>query len=175
MFVSLCLFSVPIYLNTVMPNGVCNISTQDGIPTALPVRENAHVIATAFNPNYGTHVLALGRDSKIYHKHQTSSSPESNWTSWKCLTPDLTKVPCSIAPNCRGYDNNPVVAWQPRNGTLVAMVRQMDDLVIHEFHLTNPADPDSWSSFRGAQPTNRNCADLCKACADLCEVLCTER
>ena len=97
-------------------------------------------------------------------------------------------------PACGGYDNSPVVAWQPVNGTLVMMIRQvsgvgrgargvghpplypfcvrfplvflntsrvltpsplhprpsqMDDLDIHEMHLTDPTDPDSWSNLRG--------------------------
>lgn len=104
----LSVFARPRYENTVMPNGVCNISAADGLPAVTPIRENSHVIATAYNPSYGTHVLVLGRDSKIYHKHQLSTAKGSNWTAWKCLTPDLTKVPCSSAPNCRGYDNNPV-------------------------------------------------------------------
>jgi hypothetical protein len=52
-------------------------------------------------------------------------------------------------PACGGYDNSPAVAWQPVNGTLVMMIRQMDDLDIHEMHLTDPTDPDSWSTLRG--------------------------
>ena len=35
------------------------------------------------------------------------------------------------------------------------MARQMDDLVIHEFHLNDATDPDSWSTFRGAWPAHR--------------------
>ena len=90
----------------------------------------------------------LGRDSKLYHKHQIAPTDNANWTAWKCMTTDLTKVPCSIAPKCGGYDNNPAVAWQPTNGTAVLFVRQIDDLDIHETHLADPADPDSWSPMR---------------------------
>lgn len=133
------------YPNTVMQNGYCNISKEDDKPVPNPLPEFPHVIATVVNPNYGLHILVLGRDSKIYHKHQVG---HANWTSWKCLTPDFTKVPCSMSPHCDGFDNNPVAAWQPENGTIVAFVRQMDDLVPYEFHLTDPKDPDSWSSMR---------------------------
>ena len=143
----------PRYENTVMPYGACTIPDQDGmkVPWAQPI-DNAHVIPTFMSPHYGLHVLVLGRDSKLYHKHQTltaSGEKGGKWTEWKCLTQDLTKVPCSSAPHCGGYDNNPVVAWQPVNGTAVAFVRQMDDLTIHELHLTDPTDPDSWSKIRG--------------------------
>jgi hypothetical protein len=136
------------YANTVMANGRCVIDAEEGIPVVEPERENQHTIATAFNPNYGVHVMVIGRDSRIYHKHQTGPDPNSNWTAWKCLTPDFTKIPCSSAPNCGGYDTNPAMAWQPVNGTLVVFVRQMNDLDIHEFHLTDPKDPDSWSIIR---------------------------
>lgn len=138
----------PRYTNTIMPNGVCNISSQDGIQAANPVVDNAHVIATFRSPHYGTHVLALGRDAKLYHKHQTSPDESSKWSAWKCITPDLTKVPCSTAPRCGGYDSNPVVQWQPVNGTAVVFLRQQDDLDIHETHLMDPTDPDSWSPMR---------------------------
>ena len=87
----------PRYTHTIMPDGVCNISSEDGIKAANPVVDNAHVIATFYNPHYGTHVLALGRDARLYHKHQTGTSIWARWTPWKCLTPDLTKVPCSTA------------------------------------------------------------------------------
>ena len=42
-------------------------------------------------------------------------------------------MPCSTAPNCGGYDNNPVVQWQPVNGTAVVFLRQQDDLDITNF------------------------------------------
>lgn len=59
----------PTYRNTVMPNGVCNITTEgEKLPVPNPIRDNTHMIATAWNPNYGTHVLVVGRDTKIYHK-----------------------------------------------------------------------------------------------------------
>jgi len=136
------------YSNTVMPNGDCNITSEDGLKVLQPVRQNMHVVATFWNPAYGTHVVVLGRDSKIYHKHQIAPKIEANWTAWKCLTPDFTKVPCSSAPTCRGYDSNPVVAWQPVNKTVIMFVRQMDDLDVHEFHLADPKDPDSWTAPR---------------------------
>jgi hypothetical protein len=134
--------------NTIMPNGACNITSDDGLKVLVPIQENKHLIATAHNPNYGTHVLVTGRDNRIYHKHQIAPGDESKWSPWKCLTPDFSVVPCSSAPNCRGYDGSPAVAWQPVNGTLVVFVRQMDDLDLHEFHLENPKDPDSWSMLR---------------------------
>lgn len=134
-----------------MPTGTCNMSwtqTDRGdVPVVMPMRENSHFIATAVNPNYGVHIMVTGVDGKIYHKHQTG--PKGEWSEYKCLTPDLTKVPCSSAPHCRGYDSNPAMIWQPVNGTLVVFIRHMDDLVPHEFHLTDPKDPDSWSMLRG--------------------------
>lgn len=136
------------YTQSVMLHGVCNMSATGDTGVPQPVRENAHVISTFYNPNYGQHVVVLGRDSKLYHKHQVATAPDSNWTSWKCMTPDLTKVPCSIAPRCGGFDNNPAVAWQPTNGTAVLFVRQIDDVDIHETHLADPADPDSWTPLR---------------------------
>jgi hypothetical protein len=139
----------PFYANTVMQNGFCNITKEDEKPVPNPNPEFPHVIATVVNPNYGLHVMVLGRDSKIYHKHQLGLGDSANWSTWKCLTPDLTKVPCSMEPHCGGYDNNPVLAWQPINGTIVAFIRQQDDLVPHELHLTDPKDPDSWSAIRG--------------------------
>merc|ERR1711924_534409 len=36
-------------------------------------------------------------------------------------------------------------------GTMIAFVRQMNDLVPHELHLNDPKDPDSWSAIR--EPT----------------------
>lgn len=141
-----------------MQNGDCNITKETG-ELAGPVTntnpEFPHVIATAVNPNYGLHVMVLGRDSRIYHKHQLPKSTggpagdNAAWSSWKCLTPDFKKVPCSMMPHCGGYDNNPVMAWQPTNGTLIAFFRHIDDLVPHEVHLTDPKDPDSWSNIRG--------------------------
>jgi hypothetical protein len=138
----------PKYLHTVMPTGQCNISDEDGKKAVPAIRENTHFISTAINPNYGVHVVVLGRDSRIYHKHQIGTPTGSNWTAWKCLTPDFTKVPCSSAPYCGGYDNFPQMIAQ-KDGTLVVFTRQMDDLVPHEMHLTNPKDPDSWSPMRG--------------------------
>ena len=131
----------PRYTHTIMPDGVCNISSEDGLKAANPIVENAHVIATFNNPSYGTHVLALGRDARLYHKHQTGTSIGALWAPWKCLTPDFTKVPCSTAPHCGGYDSNPVVQWQPVNGTAVVFLRQQDDLDIHETRLEDPTDP----------------------------------
>ena len=40
------------------------------------------------------------------------------------------------------------MAWQPKNGTGILFVRQSDDLDIHETHLADPADPDSWAPMR---------------------------
>jgi len=137
------------YRNTVMPNGECNVTAEDGLKAVPAVREVTHRIPTAFNPHYGTHVVVVGRDSKLYHKHQVSAEVGSNWSAWKCITPDLTKIPCSSAPACHGYDNNPAIAMQPVNGTLVVFARQMDDLTVHEFHLEDVTDPDSWSDIRG--------------------------
>ena len=100
-------------------------------------------------PPAGTHILVLGRDTKIYHKHQIAPNATANWTDWKCLTPDLSQVPCSTAPACGGFDNSPAVAWTPGdNGTAVVFVRQLGDLDIFETHLEDPADPDSWSDLR---------------------------
>lgn len=143
--------SPPKYSNTIMPNGQCNITDEDGKKAVPAIRENTHFIATAVNPYYGVHVVVLGRDSRIYHKHQigpVGTAAGSNWTGWKCLTPDFAKVPCSSAPYCGGYDNFPQMIAQ-KDGTLVVFTRQMDDLVPHEMHLTNPKDPDSWSPMRG--------------------------
>jgi len=139
---------MPHYLHTIMPNGVCQIQSEDGKKAAFPKPDFSHVIPLAINPNYGGHIVALGRDGKIYHKYQQSKGLSGNWTGWKCLTPDLTKIPCSAAPKCNGYDNNPVIAWQPLNGTLVVFARQMDDLDIHEMHLADPKDPESWIPLR---------------------------
>jgi len=138
----------PMYRNTVMPNGQCNVSAQDGLPAAFPYPDYTHVIPIAVNPHYGGHIVVLGRDGKLYHKYQRSAGLGGNWTEFKCLTPDLTKVPCSAAPNCHGYDNNPVIAVQPKDGTLVVFVRQMDDLDIHEMHLADPKNPESWTPMR---------------------------
>lgn len=139
---------MPLYANTILPEGECNVTSADGLTAAFPNPDFPTKIPVAINPNYGGHIVALGRDGKIYHKYQTSPGFSGNWTDWKCLTPDLTKVPCSAAPKCNGYDNNPVIVWQPVNGTLVVFVRQMDDLDVHEFHLANPKDPESWIPVR---------------------------
>lgn len=138
----------PLYRNTVMPSGECNITPSDGLPAAFPNPDFPGVIPFAINPHYGGHIVVHGRDGKLYHKYQRSAGMGGNWTDWKCLTPDLTKVPCSAAPKCNGYDNNPVIAVQPQDGTLVVFVRQMDDLDIHEMHLTDPKDPESWCPMR---------------------------
>lgn len=136
----------------VMPQGTCNMSWTDtdagDVKPVNPIQENSHYISTAVNPNYGVHLVVVGIDGKIYHRHQTGG-PNGEWSDMKCITPDLTKVPCSSKPHCRGYDGNPAMLWQPVNGTLVVFVRHMDDLVPHEFHLTDPKNPDSWSTFRG--------------------------
>jgi hypothetical protein len=158
-----------------MPNGECNITTPvDNLTVPNPIQENAHIIATFNSPHYGparrrpyrpyflidaaaptrvgTHVLVRGRDTKIYHKHQIAPDPGANWTAWKCLTPDLATIPCSTAPHCGGYDNAPAVAWQPGagkfNGTAVVFMRQIGDLDLHETHLEDPTNPDSWSPIR---------------------------
>jgi len=139
------------YKNTVMPNGECNITTpsNSNLTVPDPIQENAHIIATFWSPHYGAHVLVRGRDTKIYHKHQIAPDEDANWTAWKCLTPDLAKIPCSTAPACGGYDNAPAVAWQPGvNGTAMVFMRQIGDLDLHETHLTDPTDPDSWSDIR---------------------------
>jgi len=138
----------PFYKNTVMPDGDCQIDAGDGLPAAFPAPEFPAVIPFAINPHYGGHIVVRGRDAKLYHKYQRTSGGNGNWTDWKCLTPDLTKIPCSSAPKCNGYDNNPVIAVQPKDGTLVVFVRQMDDLDIHEMHLTDPKDPESWCPMR---------------------------
>jgi len=144
------IIGVDAYQNTILPTGSCNITGPvDGLSVLVPIQENVHMIPTAWNPNYGAHIVVTGRDNKLYHKHQTNSTNEGTWTPWKTLTSDRTKIPCSSMPACRGYDNNPAIAWQPVNGTLVVFVRQMDDLTIHEMHLMDPTDPDSWSEMRG--------------------------
>eukprot|EP00746_Dinoflagellata_sp_MGD_P003634 gnl/MRDRNA2_/MRDRNA2_107048_c0_seq1.p1 gnl/MRDRNA2_/MRDRNA2_107048_c0~~gnl/MRDRNA2_/MRDRNA2_107048_c0_seq1.p1 ORF type:complete len:284 (+),score=45.54 gnl/MRDRNA2_/MRDRNA2_107048_c0_seq1:93-944(+) len=140
---------VPSYTHTILPNGACNISAEDGLPAAFPNPDFPTLLPMAINPNYGGHIVATGRDGKLYHKYQTSPGFGGNWTNWKCITPDLTKVPCSAAPKCNGYDNSPAIAWQPLNGTLVVFVRQMDDLDIHEMHLADPKNPESWIAMRG--------------------------
>jgi len=137
-----------------MPNGVCNVTKDPGGLPVMPQnpREIAHTIATVMNPHYGLHAVVTGRDGKLYHKYQIpgqGGGVNANFTSWKCLTPDLSKVPCSIAPKCNGYDSNPAIALQPGTGSLVVFARQMDDLAPHEIHLTKAADPESWSSIRG--------------------------
>jgi len=144
--------AAPLYLNTVMQNGACDIIPETG-QQAGPVTnlkpEFPHIIATAENPNYGLHVTVLGRDGRLYHKHQYTPGEKGNWSGWKCLTPNFKDVPCSMKPHCNGYDNNPAMAMQPTNGTLIMFARQMDDLVPHEFHLNDPKDPDSWTAARG--------------------------
>lgn len=148
----------PLYKNTIMPVGDCKIVASDGLPAAFNDTEFPSVIPLAINPHYGGHIVMRGRDGKIYHKYQRTANAslqtdglphtKGNWTDWKCLTPDLTKIPCSSAPKCNGYDNNPVIAVQPEDGTLVVFARQMDDLDIHEMHLTEAQDPESWCAMR---------------------------
>jgi len=135
-----------------MQNGACNITKETGQgsgPVTNVNPEFPHVIAMVENPNYGMHVAVLGRDGRIYHKHQYQKGNMGNWSDWKTLTPDFKQVPCSMKPHCSGYDNNPAMAWQPTNGTIIMFIRQMDDLVPHEFHLNDPKDPDSWTAARG--------------------------
>ena len=137
------------YKDTIMPSGTCNITAAatSNLTVPNPIQENAHIIATFWSAHYGTHVIVLVRDTKLYHKHQTAPNASADWSAWKCLTPDLSKIACSTAPACGGFDNSPVVNVDA-NGTATVFVRQMSDLDIFETHLEDPADPDSWSALR---------------------------
>lgn len=136
------------YENTIMPQGPCNISSVDGLKANFPNPDFPNFLSTAINPNYGIHVVVTARDGKLYHKHQSHPGHDGNFSDWKCITPDTTKIPCMIAPKCIGYDSTPAMIWQPKNGTLVVFVRSLDDLDVHEMHLQDPKDPDSWSPMR---------------------------
>lgn len=56
------------YQNTVMPNGQCNVTAEDGLKAVPAIREVTHRIPTAFNPHYGTHVVVVGASHTLSYE-----------------------------------------------------------------------------------------------------------
>lgn len=101
----------------------------------MPPREQV------FNPHYGLHVFATGKNGSLYHKYQTGldkATGTANMTDWICLTPNKTQV----------WWGDPVAALN-KDGRIELFVRFLLYLDAYQLYQTDPKDPLSWSKPRG--------------------------
>eukprot|EP00462_Mataza_sp_D1_P001303 CAMPEP_0175093724 /NCGR_PEP_ID=MMETSP0086_2-20121207/3182_1 /TAXON_ID=136419 /ORGANISM="Unknown Unknown, Strain D1" /LENGTH=186 /DNA_ID=CAMNT_0016366739 /DNA_START=124 /DNA_END=684 /DNA_ORIENTATION=- len=96
-----------------------------------------------FNPNYGLHVFARGKNASLYHKWQTgpvnSSSGIDNapMSDWHCLTPNASLT----------FDTDPTAALNA-NGQIEIFVRMSTFIDLWQIYQADPKNPDSFLPAR---------------------------
>jgi len=107
------------------------------------------------NPNYGVHVIALGKNGSLWHQYQTgplnTSTGSVPMSDWQCLTPDPKTI----------FGNAPAIALNADGRIELFVGYQNDSLDIWQMYQTDAKNPLAWSAPRApwCDPSEKPCQD----------------
>mmetsp|Transcript_14791 Transcript_14791/g.24739 ORF Transcript_14791/g.24739 Transcript_14791/m.24739 type:complete len:225 (+) Transcript_14791:31-705(+) len=99
------------------------------------------VWAQVFNPHYGLHVFALGKNQSLFHKFQIGNASKITdsvpFSKWHCLTPNASLT----------FDTDPAAAVNA-NGQIEVFARMSEFIDLWQIYQQDPKDPLSFSKAR---------------------------
>lgn len=140
-------FMAPGQLSTgASPRGLLSLSPRVSWPhQILPDNIVDQRLPMVWNPHYGLHAFALGRNGSLWHKfqngpvNQSALMPYAPMSEWMCLTPNASMV----------WGNDPTVALNADGRIELFVGYKADSYDLWQMYQTDAKDPLAWSKPRG--------------------------